>query len=95
MIVVLVVLALAIGRGSAVGLIAGYRQGDLPPEKETELARDVQNLLLVVSLSFVPLVVHFAVRDLSTVVHTGVPTIVSLALVGWLLWKWNLGSART
>ena len=53
-IVLLVGFAVAIERGNAVGLIAGYQQGDLPPQTEAELVRDVRNLLLVVSLSFVP-----------------------------------------
>jgi hypothetical protein len=89
-IAVLVVFALAIGRGNAVGLIAGYQKGDLPPEEEAELARDVRNLLLVVSLSLVPLLVHVTVRELPTAVHTGLPTVVSVVLVGWVVWKWNL-----
>jgi hypothetical protein len=90
---VLVAFALAIARGNAVGLIAGYQQGDLPPEKETELARDVRNLLLVVTLSLVPLLVHFAVRELPAAVHTGLPTVVLVVLLAWLLWKWNLGQS--
>lgn len=89
-IAVLVAFALAIGRGNAVGLIAGYQKGDLPSEEEAELARDVRNLLLIVSLSLVPLLVHFAVRELPTAVHTGLPTVVSVVLIGWLVWKWNL-----
>ncbi len=93
-IALLVGLGSAIDRGGAVGLIAGYRAGELPPEREDELARDVRNVLFVTALSLVPLLVQFAGRDLPAVVHAGVPVAVPLVLSGWLVWKWNLGADR-
>lgn len=88
-IVLVCVFAVVIDRGGAGGLIAGYQAGELLPEREAELARDVRNLLLVSALSLVPLLVHFTVRELPSVVHTGVPSVVPLVGVGWLLWRWN------
>lgn len=83
-IVLLVGLAVAIDQGDAGGLIARYQTADLPPEKEDELARDVRNLLLVASLSVVPLLVHFTVAELPAVVHSGILGVVPLVLIGWL-----------
>lgn len=88
----LVGFALLIDRGD-VGLIAGYQAGDLPPDREDEFARDVRNVLLGIAVSQVPLVVHLAVRELHVALYLGAPVAVALGLVGWLLWRWNLGAA--
>ena len=80
-------LAWAIGRRGAVGLIAGY-DGDLPPEREAELARDTARVLVVAAA---------AVGLLAVDARTGavprpgaVVTLVIVAAVAWLLWKWNV-----
>ncbi|MFP4590332.1 MAG: hypothetical protein ACLFM8_02550 [Halobacteriales archaeon] len=45
-------LAWTIGLGGAVGLIAGYQQGDLPPDREQRLVRRVQVALLAVAITY-------------------------------------------
>ncbi|PSP17236.1 hypothetical protein BRC62_05015 [Halobacteriales archaeon QH_10_67_13] len=79
----LVRLGNAIDRSGTVGLVVGYRAGELRAEREDELARDVRNLLFVTALSLVPLLVQFAGRDLPTAVDTGVPVAVPRVLSGW------------
>jgi hypothetical protein len=86
---VLVAFGWLIDERGAVDLIAGYQDGDLPPERERELARDVRNVLAGSAVLCTPLLVHFAVRPLPEPVLAGVPTGGILLLTAWLLWKHN------
>ncbi|MFP4627535.1 MAG: hypothetical protein ACLFMX_00940 [Halobacteriales archaeon] len=54
LILLLLLLAWTIGLGGAVGLIAGYQQGDLPPDREQRLVRRVQVALLAVAITNTP-----------------------------------------
>ena len=80
-------LAWAIRRGDAVDLIAGY-DGDLPPEREADLARDAARVLVVAAAATGLLVVDAwtgAVPDPGVLV-----TVAVVAPVAWFLWKWNV-----
>ncbi|ELZ37052.1 hypothetical protein [Halorubrum tebenquichense] len=80
-------LAWAIHRRGAVGLIAGY-DGDLPPEREAELARDAA-IVLVAAAAGVGLLAVDARAD--AVPRPGaLVTLAIVAPVAWLLWKWNV-----
>lgn len=83
-------LAWAIDRGGAVDLVAGYRKGQLPEAREAELARDVRTVLLAV-VGLLGLLVVDAWTG--AVPRTGeLFVVVTAALVGWLVWKWNVAS---
>lgn len=80
-------LAWAIYSRGKVGLIAGY-DGDLPPERETELARDAAAVLVVAAAATSLLVV-----DAWTGVVPRPDVVVTVAIVAavaWFLWKWNV-----
>ncbi|ELZ50838.1 hypothetical protein C464_01911 [Halorubrum coriense DSM 10284] len=73
------------GRGK-VGLIAGY-DGDLPPEREAELARDAAAVLVVAAAASSLLVVD---AWTGAVPRPGaLVTVAVLAAVAWFLRKWN------
>ncbi|TKX75618.1 hypothetical protein EXE46_02400 [Halorubrum sp. GN11_10-6_MGM] len=80
-------LAWAIVARGKVGLIAGY-DGDLPPEREAELARDAAAILVVAAAASGLLVV-----DAWTGAVPRPGALVTLAVaapVAWFLWKWNV-----
>ncbi|QAU12967.1 hypothetical protein EKH57_09680 [Halorubrum sp. BOL3-1] len=85
-------LAWTIHRRGAVGLIAGY-DGDLPPEREAELARDAAAVLVAAAAGVGLLAVDAwtgAVPRPGALVTAAVaaPTV-------WLLWKWNVREQRS
>ncbi|SNR31533.1 hypothetical protein SAMN06266787_1011214 [Halorubrum ezzemoulense] len=79
-------LAWAIYRRGAVDLIAGY-DGDLPPEREADLARDAAAVLIVSAAASGLIVVN---AWTGAVPRPGaLATVAIAAAVGWFLWKWN------
>ena len=85
----LIVLGFAwlIGSRGRVDLVAGY-DGGMPPEREAELARDVRTLLLVVAATLGVLLVDAWTGAVPGAGSLG--TVVTVGVVGWLLWKWNV-----
>ena len=76
-----------IGNRSRVDLVAGY-DGELPPEREAELATDVRTILLAVAATLGVLLVDAwtgAVPRAGSLV-----AVVTVGAVSWLLWKWNV-----
>lgn len=80
--------AWAIGRHGEVDLIAGYRSGQYPPDRERELAADMRNLLLVVTGL---LVVQIVDAWTGLVPRAGtLLVVVTAGLLGWIAWKHNV-----
>jgi hypothetical protein len=68
-------------------LVAGY-DGDLPPEREAELARDAASVLVVAAAATSLLVVD---AWTGSVPRPGLSvTLLIIAAVAWFLWKWNV-----
>ena len=80
-------LAWAIHRRGAVGLIAGY-DGDLPPEREAELGRDAAALLVVTAAAVGLLLVDAWTGAVPR--PAALVTLAVVAPVAWFLWKWNV-----
>ena len=90
-IAVCLLLAWAIAHRGAVGLVAGY-DGDLPPEREAELARDAARVLVVAAAATGLLVVD---AWTGAVPRPGLSvTLLIVAAVAWFLWKWNVRAER-
>lgn len=69
------------------GLIAGYQKGDLPPEREQELATDIRNLLWTVAILLsLPLIDEWTEQ----IPYNGVLILVLIVLlVGRIIWKYR------
>ena len=82
----LLLFAWAIHFRGVVGLIAGY-DGDLPPEREAELARDAAAVLVVAAAASGLLVVD---AWTSAIPRPGALVTLAIAVpTAWFLWKWN------
>lgn len=77
----------AINRRGAVDLIAGYQKGDLPPEREQELATDIRNLLWAVAILLSLAIIDEWTRPLP---YDGVVVLVLIVLlVSRIIWKYR------
>jgi hypothetical protein len=86
---VLVAFGWAIDSRGAVGLIAGYDPGDLPPKRERELARDVRNVLVASAVLCLPLLVDYWILTLPTLLLIGLPVVGVLLLTAGLVRKYD------
>lgn len=84
---VCVLLGYMIRYRGAVGLIAGYNPGDLPPAEEDSLARDASRVTFVAAALIVAAIVQEWTRPVPGF-WTGFTGIV-FALSGWVVWKYN------
>jgi hypothetical protein len=77
----------AISRRSAVDIIAGYQQGDLPPEREQELTTDIRNLLWGVAILLGLIIIDEWTGQLP---YDGVLVLVGIGLlVSRITWKYR------
>jgi hypothetical protein len=90
LIVIIIMSILTVSIGSYPSLIAGYQSGDLPEEDEKQLVTDIRIVLIGVTLSLFPLLIQNRIDLVSVSVATGLSLAVSLILVGWIVWKYNV-----
>jgi hypothetical protein len=90
LIVIIIMSILTVSIGSYPSLIAGYQSGDLPEEDEEQLVTDIRIVLIGVTLSLFPLLIQNRIDLVSVSVATGLSLAVSLILVGWIVWKYNV-----
>lgn len=84
---VCLLLGWAISRRGAVGLIAGYQEGDLPPEREQELVTDIHNLLWAVAVLFSLTIIDEWTRPLP---YDGILVLALIVLLaGRIIWKYR------
>ncbi|ELZ33753.1 hypothetical protein [Halorubrum distributum] len=86
-IALLLLLAWAIRYRGKVGLIAGY-DGDLPPEREAELARDAARVLVVAAAATSLLIVDAWTGSVPR--PDVLVTVAIVVAVTWFLYKWNV-----
>lgn len=84
---VCLLLGWAIDRHGAVDLTAGYQKGDLPPEREQELATDIRNLLWAVAILLGLTIIDEWTKPFP---YDGVLVLVLIVLlVGRIIWKYR------